>query len=261
MAMANWRGNKNSKFNNNSGDGNGSSNAGYSGGASGETGDYHGGGPSLTKLMLQCQKAVSSTLKWGKFSDKAVSQSIKIIEGYKHLIDARLSKSVKPDTEAVNVTVEAKAVATGDAAQVDAHVKLGVFDIDNSVKLVIGSAESYAATGDKAGDTYVNSFAGVKGVDTGEITSFYHKGANFEKAVECLVAIDWESVYDKNWVFSNHHSFYSKMKKDVGAGQKIKASTDVHVEANTEAQVHSGVEALAVDDTIKAIATADAIAT
>lgn len=232
----------------------------------GDRGDYHNGGQALTKLMLNCQKAVASTLKWGKFSDSSVEKAISIVEKYVYSIEAKIASWVKPDIQPVSVTVEAAAAATGDAAQANAHVKLGVFDIDGSsyakhgAKLVIGTAESYAAANGDDSKTYVNTFSSVKGVDTGEIVSYYAKGGNFEKAVECLVAIDWEGVFDKNLVFTKHHSFYGRMKKEIGDGHKISASTDVHVEADNYAQVHSGVKALAMDDTVKAVAEADAIA-
>jgi hypothetical protein len=232
---------------------------GYGYGYGDDRGDYHGGGSSLTKLMLQCQKVVSNTLKAGKFSESAVDKALETIDKYKVMIDAKISQWVKPDTEPLNVTVKAAAAATGDDAEANAHVEIAVLDGDG-YKLCIGSAESYAATGDSHGETYVNTFSKVEGVDTGNISSFYGKGKNFEKAIECLVAIDWEDVYDKNIVFSKHHSFYSRMKKDVGDGKSIDASTDVYVQADSEASVHQAVKSMAIDDAISTVAEADVIA-
>ena len=95
--------------------------------------------------------------------------------------------------------------------------------------------------GDNA-DTYVNTFSKVEGVDTGEITSFYGKGANYEKAVEVLVAIDWESVYDRNWVFTKHHSFYSRKQKEIGEGKEMKPRSMQYVEADSTVEMDAAIK-------------------
>ncbi|WP_068115147.1 hypothetical protein [Tropicimonas marinistellae] len=211
----------------------------------GDRGDYHDGGYALTKLMVWCQKVVTAKLKWGKFSEKSISDSMKIIDKFKAKIDAKMSKWVKADEEAIAVTVQAKAAATGEHARTDANVKLAILDGDG-YKLAIGTAQSYA--GSDSGESFASTFSGVKGVDTASIHSYSRKGSNYEKAVECLVAIDWEDIYDKNIIFTRHHSSHSRIKKEVGEGKLATASAFAVADGDSSTAVESIASTLAVDD-------------
>ena len=221
------------------------------------------GGHTISGMMLKCQKQVENILKWGKFSVDSVQSAIETIKGYADKIDAKIEqyknsswgqKYIKADTEAPKVYVESVAVAKGIDTIANVNTKIAILEAGESAKLCIGTAESYA--GADGGDTYTyaNSFADVTGADTASIHGYYHKGPNYEKAVETLVAIDWESVYDRNWVFNKHHSFYSRKKKEIGEGKEIQAHNDAYVEYDNTFEITQVTKALAWHDTIVAVA-------
>jgi hypothetical protein len=224
-------------------------------------------GMSISAMMLSCQKKVSKLLTKANFADGAIKKAIDLVEHYAEKIEDRLDffkstawgkKFIKEDTVSPTVTVESTAKAQGTSAEINAAVSMGIFEAGDKAKLIVASATSYAAADGENADTYVNTFSSVSGVDTASIHTYHHKGENFEKAVETLVAIDWESIYDKGWVFTKHHSFYSKARKDVADGYgtaKIKVSVDQYVEADSTVDLDSSIKVLAFEDTIEAVAS------
>lgn len=234
---------------------------GWGSGASDSDGGWLASG--IDGLMLKCQNLVNKTLKIGKFSEDSIHKAIALVEDYAAKIDAKIeklsngpfAKFVKADDAPPSVYVESAGKASGDNAEVNNHVKLGVFDT-KSAKLIIASAESYAAADGDHSNTFVNTFSKVNGVDTGSINTFYEKGSNFEKAVETLVAIDF-SAYDREWVFKKHHKFYSKHKADLDPGYTMHASTDVHAEVDNGAELNQSIEQLAIGNTLEGTASVD----
>ncbi|WP_149866416.1 hypothetical protein [Tropicimonas marinistellae] len=210
--------------------------------------------PSLVTLMRKCQIKVADKLKSGKFSEKSIADALKIIDSYKDKIDAKISKWSKPDYENIKVTVKAKAATTGEHAKTDANVNLAILDGDG-YKLAIGAAQSCVVSNDKA-KSFATTFAGVKGADTVSNFSFSSKGKNYEKAVECLVAIDWEDVFDRNFTVQKHHSVHRSMSKKVGEGKVATASADAYAEGDHYSSVKTLAKTLAVDDFLKSDAYA-----
>jgi hypothetical protein len=94
----------------------------------------------------------------------------------------------------------------------------------------------------------------MTGGDTAAIHTYYEKGGNYEKALEVLVGIDWQSVYDREWVIRKHHGFHSRKKKELGDGVKAWASNDAYVEVDSYAAVKQSAVAIGLEDAASAYA-------
>jgi hypothetical protein len=208
---------------------------------------------NVNKLMLKCQKVVTKILLKGKLSADSIYDAVETVKEYVERIDKAIERKwfSKPDTKDPKLTVESYAEATGAGdKELQTHTTVAMLEASESAILAIGTAESYAAT--NGGETYVNTFSGMTGGDTGTIHTYYEKGGNYEKALEVFVGIDWKSVYDREWVVRKHHGFHSRKKKEIGDGIKVAASNDAYVEADSYASVKHSIVVKVLDDAASA---------
>lgn len=208
---------------------------------------------SVNKLMLKCQKTVTKILTKGKLSTEAIYDAVETVKEYAERIDKAIERKwfSKPDTKDPKLTVESYAEATGGGdKELQTHTTVAMLQAGESAILAIGTAESYAAT--EKGETYVNTFSGMTGGDTAAIHTYYEKGANYEKALEVLVGIDWKSVYDREWVIKKHHGFHNRKQKELDDGVKVVSSNIAYVEAESYAQVKQSNIAMIFEKTASA---------
>lgn len=210
---------------------------------------------SINFLMLKCQKIVSKTLMKGKLSAESIYEATEIVKDYAERIDKLIARKwfSKPDTKDPKVTVESHATATGDGDQdLQAHTTVAMLEAGDTATLAIATAESYAAT--DTGETYVNNISGMTGGDTGTKHTYYEKGENYEKALDVFIGIDWKSVYDREWVFTKHHSFHSRKKAEIKDGITVGASNDAVVEVENYTDIEQSTVVKVLEDSTSAYA-------
>jgi len=207
----------------------------------------------ILKLMMSAQAHINKILFNGKFSESSVKAALDVLKGYTAKIDAQVAKIkdswgrkwIKEDKVDPKVYVESVAKAEGDNTVAQADVKIAMMKIDGA-SLTIGTATSYAAA--EGGQTNVSAktFSKATGIDFGTIKTYSAKGPNYEKAVEAIVLLDWDSVYDKNIIWKKHHKVHDRAKKDVGVGNVAEAKADVYVSSDDSATAASATKALAL---------------
>jgi hypothetical protein len=209
-------------------------------------------------LMLKAQSQVNKILTRGKFSENAIEDAVDVLEGYtakineyvERIKDSWARKWVKEDNVDAKVYVETYATAEGEETFASSDVKIAMIDTAGGATLTIGTATSIAIA--EGGEEYVSAstFSKAEGVDVGKIVTYTSKGPNYEKATEAIILIDWDSIYDKNWVWKKHHNVHNRAKKYVDDSNVAIAKADVAVVSEDGATAITEVSSLAIDETI-----------